>query len=424
MEKRIEDDSTKTRIFLVACMLLIAGIMIHCAKTKQQDSLDEFFKEKVNSAPLAGVAACLIKEGKVVWSKGYGWADIENKIPMSPDKVQNIGSISKTITATAVMQLWEKGLFGLDDDVNDYLPFVVKNPRFPEEVITFRQLLAHRSSIKDGPAYGKTYACGDPTISLETWLKEYLTPGGEYYSEEENFHTWKPGEKGEIPSKPRAYTNVGFGLLGYLVERISGEKFNEYTKVHIFEPLAMNFSAWLISDINIENHSIPYTYVSKDFKLEEGMTFESLPLRYKERVLRTLLDKDYPLKKGSFFPHCLYSFPNYPDGLVRTSVNQLSHFLIAYMNNGEYEGKRILKEETVKLMLYDQHFGRALCWNINYLDEEVKLLGHGGGDPGISTLMFFRETDKVGVIVFTNTYDARAELFKIVKRLFTEANNL
>ena len=249
-------------------------------------------------------------------------------------------------------------------------------------------------------------------------------PGGKYYSEEENFHTWKPGEKGEIPSKPRAYSNVGFGLLGYLVERISGEKFNEFTKGHIFEPLAMNGSAWFLSDIDIKNHSVPYTYVSKDIKLEEGVTFESLQLPYKERVLRTLLDKDSPLKKESFFPHCLYSFPNYPDGLVRTSINQLSHFLLAYMNNGEYEGKRLLKEETVKLMLSDQHFGRALCWNTNYLNEEVKLWGHGGGDPGISTLMFFRETDKVGVIVFTNTYNARTALNEIVKRLFKEANNL
>ena len=424
MGKKIKGDPKRTAGFLVASMLLIAIIMISCEKAKEQDPLDEFFEEIVNNTPLAGVTACIIKEGKVVWSKGYGWADIENEIPMSPDKVQNIGSISKTIAATAVMQLWEKGLFSLDDDVNDYLPFTVKNPRFPEEIITFRQLLSHRSSIKDGPAYDKSYACGDPTITLEAWLKEYFTPGGEYYNEEENFHTWTPGEEGEIPAEPRAYTNVGFGLLGYLVERISGEKFNDYTKAHIFEPLAMNESAWFISGINIENHSIPYTYVPEEFKPEEGMTLESLPLRYPERILRTKLDKDSPLKKGSFLPHCLYSFPNYPDGLVRTSLNQLSHFLTAYINNGEYEGKRILKEEAVKLMLSDQHFGRALCWNSYDLDKRGKLWGHGGGDPGINTLMLFRETDKVGVIVFTNTNEVRTALFEIVKRLFQEAESL
>jgi CubicO group peptidase (beta-lactamase class C family) len=424
MHKRIGWDLTKTTVFLSAGLLLITAILICCVKTKQHDPLDEFFKDKVSSTPLAGVAACIIKDGKVIWSKGYGWADIENKIPMTPDKVQNIGSISKTITATAVMQLWEKGLFNLDDDVNDYLPFTVKHPRYPEETITFRQLLAHRSSIKDGPAYDESYACGDPTISLETWIKEFLTPGGKFYDEEENFHIWKPGEEGEIPAEPRAYTNVGFGLLGYLVERISGVKFNEYTKAYIFKPLAMNESAWFMSGINIKNHSIPYTYIPEEFKPEERMTLKSLPARYPERILRTLLDKDSPLKKGSFRPHCFYSFPNYPDGLVRTSLNQHAHYLTAYMNNGEYEGERILKEETVKLMLSDQHFGRGLCWNSYDFDKKGKLWGHGGSDPGVNTLMLFRETDKVGVIVFTNTNEVRTALFEMVKRLFEEAGRL
>jgi CubicO group peptidase (beta-lactamase class C family) len=421
MDKR---NSTEITGFLAAGLLLIIGILICCTETKKQNPLDDFFKDKVNGTPLAGVSACIIKEGKVVWSKGYGWADIENKIPMSPDKVQNIGSISKTITATAVMQLWEKGLFNLDDDVNDYLPFPIKHSKFTEEIITFRQLLSHRSGIKDGPAYDESYACGDPTISLETWIKEYFTPGGEYYNAEENFHTWRPGEEGEIPPEPRAYTNVGFGLLGYLVERISGEKFNEYTKAHIFEPLAMNESAWFISGINIENHSIPHTYIPEEFRPEEGMTLESLPFRFPERILHTQLDKDSPLKKGSFLRHCLYSFPNYPDGLVRTSLNQLAHFLAAYIDNGAYEGERILKEETVKLMLTDQHFGRGLCWNSYDFDKSGKLWGHGGSDPGINTLMLFRETDQVGVIVFTNTNEVHTALFEIVKRLFQEAENL
>jgi CubicO group peptidase (beta-lactamase class C family) len=424
MRKRIKDYPTKTTGFLAVGMLLVAGIMISCAKAKQQDPLDEFFKEKLNSTPLAGVAACIIKDGKVVWSKGYGWADIEKKIPMSPDKVQNIGSISKTFTATAVMQLWEKGFFKLDDDVNDYLPFAIKHPRYPEETITFRQLLSHRSAIKDGPAYDESYACGDPTISLETWVKEYLTPGGQYYDEKENFHSWKPGEEGEIPAEPRAYTNVGFGLLGYLVERISGEQFDEYTKAHIFEPLAMHESAWFIRDINIENHSIPYTYIPESFKPDEGMIVASLPVAYPKRILLTLLDKDSPMKKGSFCPHCLYSFPNYPDGLVRTSLNQQARYLTAYINNGIYEGRRILKDETVKLMLSDQHFGRGLCWNSYDFDKKGKLWGHGGNDPGVNTLMLFRETDKVGVIVFTNTNLVRTTLFEIVKRLLEEADRL
>jgi CubicO group peptidase (beta-lactamase class C family) len=422
MHKRIRRKATYAAFSLSVGFLLITVLLIGCAKTEQPDPLDEFFDDMVKTTPLAGVAGCIIKGGEVAWSKGYGWADIANEIPMTPDKVQNIASISKTVTATAVMQLWEKGLFKLDDDVNDYLPFSVRHPRFPEESITFRQLLAHRSAIKDGPAYNGSYVCGDPTISLETWVTEFLTPGGKFYDEKENFHTWKPGERGEIPAEPRAYTNVGFGLLGYLIERISGEPFNEYTQNHIFKPLNMNESGWLLNSIDIENHVVPYTYIPEDFKPEEDKVLESLSFRFPERVRSTLLDRENAPKVGSFNAHCLYSFPNYPDGLVRTSLNQHARYLTAYINKGEYRGSRILKEETVKMMLSDQHFGRGLCWNSYDFDEKGRLWGHGGSDPGVNTLMLFRETDHVGVIVFTNTNEVREALFKMVKRLFKEAD--
>src|ERR1700730_3807699 len=106
---------------------------------------------------------------------------------MDPERtVQNLGSISKTVVATSVMQLWEKGKFQLDDDVNDRLPFVVRSPSHPETPITYRLLLTHRSGIADSLAYRSSYVCGDPTISLEDWLKGYFTPGGRYYERQGN----------------------------------------------------------------------------------------------------------------------------------------------------------------------------------------------------------------------------------------------
>jgi len=354
--------------------------------------------------PIPGLAACIVKKNRLLWSKGYGWANIEKKIPMSPDSVMNIGSISKTFTATAIMQLWEKGEFQLDDDVNDYLNFAVKNPRYPNEAITFRQLLTHRSSIKDGSAYGKSYACGDPTITLGTWLKEYITPGGAFYSKEENFHIWKPGERGTLPSRPRSYTNVGFGLLGYLVEVLSGMTFSDYTKINIFEPLNMKETSWFLSDLDISKHAVPYAYVS-DGKL-------------RTRVLQEEGMKEKAYSKEGFIPNCLYSFPNYPDGLVRTSVNQLARFLMAYINNGVYRNKRILNGDTIQNMLSDHHFGRGLCWSKSELDSGNAVWGHGGGDPGINTDMRFRPSDGVGVIVFANTGGNRVSAIR--ERLFQQ----
>ena len=85
------------------------------------DEIDAFLKGIMEKSHISGIPACLMKNNRIVWSNAYGWADIENKVPMSFDTVQNIASASKTFTATAIMQLWEKGLFKLDDDVNAYL---------------------------------------------------------------------------------------------------------------------------------------------------------------------------------------------------------------------------------------------------------------------------------------------------------------
>lgn len=393
-------------------LVLLAAFVSAASWSTRQQTLDDFILEKIKEANIPGVSACLVKNEKLVWNGAFGWADVENKKPRSEETIQNIGSISKTITATAVMQLFEQGKFKLDDDVNAYLPFPVRNPRFPDDPITFRQLLTHKSSIKDGTAYQKSYACGDPAVSLKDWIKGYFVPGGKYYSEEENFHTWKPGTI-EIPPGPRAYTNVGFGLLGHLVEVISGQDFAQYCRKNIFIPLGMKSSGWYLADVDVSHHAVPYTLISEQYKMPEGMTFEDFLPRYGKDRQTT--------KVGGLFPHCLYSFFNYPDGLVRTSIKDLSRFLRAYINDGVFENSRILKKETVRMMLSKEHFGRGLCWFDMKLKSGDPAWGHGGGDPGISTQMIFRPGDGVGVILFFNTDGPGKAYGEIQERLFEEA---
>ena len=241
-------------------MALLAGARLTRAAVATGE-LDSFIKAEMRARRIPGLAACIIKSGKVAWSKGYGWADVKRRVAMDPaSTIQNIGSISKTVTATAAMQLWEKGKFDLEDDVNRHLPFAVRNPAHPGTPVTVRQLLTHRSSIADSPAYGSSYACGDPGASLEEWVRGYFTPGGRHYREDANFHAWKPGEK-------HHYSNMGFGLLGYLVERVSGEPFHEYTQRHIAEPLKMTASGWMLADVDAKSHAVPYVPVD-DGKVE------------------------------------------------------------------------------------------------------------------------------------------------------------
>ena len=129
----------------------------------------------MNKKHVAGLAACIIKSNRIVWSKGYGWANIEKKIPFTPhNTIFQIASVSKTITATAIMQLYEKHKFKLDDDINKYLPFRVRNPKYPDRPITFKHLLTHTSSIHDSDDFIDYYTSGDPEISLEKYVTEYF----------------------------------------------------------------------------------------------------------------------------------------------------------------------------------------------------------------------------------------------------------
>ena len=405
----MEVQSRREFITKASCALMtVAAASRSSEASAAGDQLDKFIAAEMKAQRIPGLAACIVKSGQIVWSKGYGWSDIKKRVPMDPDRtIQNIGSISKTVTATAAMQLWEKGKFELDDDVNQYLPFPVRNPVFADKLISFRSLLTHRSSIADSPAYGASYACGDPSITLETWLKDYFVPDGRFYQKDKNFHPWKPGEKYH-------YSNVGFGLLGYLVERLAGESFAKLTKHHIFDPLDMKSTGWLLSEIPSEQHAVPYV------PLIEGQVNEDVEAYKKFGLLAGEVEREP--NGGVYQPLCLYSFPNYPDGALRTSVNQLARFLLAYINQGVYGGARILDADTVRLMLTRQDATsphQGLCW-VRAEHRGQPHWYHNGSDPGIRTNMSFRPSDGVGAIVFVNRSDI--ELTKINDLLFEESS--
>jgi CubicO group peptidase (beta-lactamase class C family) len=261
-----------------------------------------------------GLGAAIIVDKKVVWTKGYGFADKARAVPFTPDTVMNIGSISKTFTGVAMMRAVQEGKLSLDEDINSYLPFKVSNPHYPNEIITLRHLATHTSGITDrSSVYLDTYHYGgDAPEPLGKFLKSYFVPGGTYYSKD-NFLNVKPGTY-------REYSNIAAGLAGYIVEVAVGKKLNLYTKQHIFTPLRMNNTGWFLSEIVPAKHS--KLYVAQD-----GLTI----------------------------PIPLYGLTTYPDGGVRTSVSDLSKFFIALLNDGVYEGTRILDKRSVEEMLRFQY---------------------------------------------------------------------
>ena len=216
---------------------------------------EEFIQEQMSAAMVPGMAVGIVKNGELAWSRGFGLADVESETPMNDDTLINVASISKTVVNAAILQLSELGSLDLDADVNTYVPFDLRNPAHPDVPITVRQLLSHRSSIRDGEILGDTYACGDPAVSLADWIEGYFITGGSYHNPDRTFWDDAPGER-------YRYSNLGYGLLGYLVEQITGEPFPAYTRREIFDPLGMSEAAWHLADIDITRHAVPQAYLT------------------------------------------------------------------------------------------------------------------------------------------------------------------
>lgn len=373
--------SVKGNVYLLIRIVTMLGVLVMFPMTGQtrwqvgndtSGKIDSFILQRMDEAGIVGLGAAIIVDKKAVWMKGYGFADKARALPFTPDTVMNIGSISKTFTGVAMMRAVQEGKLSLDEDINSYLPFKVINPYFPNEKITLRHLATHTSGITDRQSvYRETYHYGgDAPEPLGKFLKNYFVPGGASYSKD-NFLNAKPGMQ-------REYSNIAAGLAGYIVEVAVGKTLNIYTRQHIFTPLQMNSTGWFLSEIAQAKHS-----------------------------------KLYVAQNGLTIPIPLYGGVTYPDGGVRTSVSDLSKFFIALLNDGVYEGIRILDKRWVEEMLRFQFTDSSKPENVSLQDVNsglfwatkfsVTRIGHGGSDPGVKTEMLSNLSKDVGVILFTNT---------------------
>lgn len=362
---------------IVACLLCLCagGILAGCWSPPPSADLDEFIEYTMDFANLPGFAAVIVKNGDVVWARGYGWANIEEGIPVTPDTLFMTASVAKPILGTAVMQLYEQDRLSLDADVNDYLPFSVRNPNHPNIPITVRMLLTHTSSTNDdyGLGFELEEQGADSPITLRELLEGYLTPGGRWYDPSVNFTSDAPGAVWH-------YSNAGATLAAYLVEEISGVPFDEYCKENIFDPLSMDETSYRLRDLDVSHIAAPYEY---------------------NGCLHSYESRGHP------------GGPFYPVTFLRTSVNEFARFLGAFMNGGELDGVRILKADTVEEMLTLSAVemgpevvapgirGQALLWT--YVDRGGQQVPwHNGIYPGAVANTFFLRDGNVGIAWFGN----------------------
>ncbi|MGI9200009.1 MAG: serine hydrolase domain-containing protein [Woeseiaceae bacterium] len=388
------------RTFMQCCSSAALSALAGCGVRESDSTLDDFIQQQMRFHHIPGLAVTAVHDGAVVLSRGFGWSNIEQRVPMTPDAIQNIGSTSKPVVTTVIMQCVERGLIQLDDNINDHLPLPILNPHHPATPITVMQLLTHRSSLADGSSYGHGYQCGASEVPLQRWIDGYFQPGGEFFDVAENFHAWAPGEQYE-------YNNVAFALLAYLVQVVTNRDFDHYCREELFEPLGMENTTWLVSNVDKEQHVTPYARVSNGEIDSPSWGGVDLALINGEIP---------PAEFEGLFADCIYDHPNFADGFLRTSANDMAMYQLMLLGGGQLNGARVLKESSVRLMFS----GEGITWSQRELPNGLVVWNHGGGDPGVSALFDFRPGHGDGVIVFANTHGAKldaisAYLFSVVE---------
>jgi CubicO group peptidase (beta-lactamase class C family) len=368
---------------VVLATLAIAGALTAAAPAQTtglgSTELDRFITKNMAQMRTPGLSVAVVKHGTVIWSKGYGLADISSGTPVTADTPFYQASVSKTVTAAAIMQLWEQGLLGLDDDVNAFLPFSARNPSFPDVPITFRMLLGHDSSISTTSDFVAPLTYGfDCPVALGDFLAACLVPGGSLYFPGH----WRP----YAPGTAFEYSNVGYALLGYLVERVSGEAFDEYCRNHIFTPLGMTDTSWRAAD------------------------FPSFSVQPATQYYATI-------GPAGNVPCGFGGTAIYPCTSLTTSASQLAKWLLLYMDGGSYGGVQILQPATVDLMQTERYtdvlqsvipgtkhsYGLGMLFVSKGPHISESIVGHAGIYDGAVSNMFASVNGDVGVIVLANS---------------------
>lgn len=350
-------------VIILICSLLFSINIPSAAQTPAPDLddsvdlsafMDGVLATSMESNHVPGAVVVVVKEGEVFFSKGYGYADLENKIPVDPaTTLFRPGSVSKLFTWTAVMQLVEAGKLDLDADVNTYLDFEI--PATFAQPITLRLIMTHLAGFEDkGDGLFKLNA--EDVSTLETYVKTNLPA-----------RVFPPGQYA-------AYSNYATALSGYIVERVSAMPFEKYISKNILQPLQMQHS-----------------------------TFEQ-PL---PDHLANDMSKGYNYLHGEYIEGSFEFVVGNPAGALSATGLDMANFMIAHLQEGEFEGTRILDPETARLMhspLYrpdPQMGGMTYGFFFNTMNGQYTL-SHGGDTMLFHSQLYLLPESNVGIFVSTN----------------------
>lgn len=339
------------------------------------DFVDGVVAGQIASRQVAGATVTVVANGRVVFTRGYGFANVPERIPVDGERTLfRPGSVSKLFTWTALMQQIEQGKVDMDADVNRYIDF--KIPDYQGQPIRVRDLFSHSEGMSD--VGGIIFRSFEETSPYQQWIKVHIPE-----------RMWSPGT--EI-----AYSNYGAALAGYIVERVSGEPFPDYVEKHIFAPLRMTSTTF--------REPLPPELAARmasGHKIVDGQLVTT-PYEFASSIM--------------------------PAGSSASTAPDMARFMLAMLGGGALDGKRILKAKSVALLESD------LLANVpglpgmahGFLVEREagpRLVGHAGNTADFHSDLVIAPEKGIGFFVsYTGgpgSYIARTELRDaLIGRLF------
>jgi len=360
----------------------------------QVSVLDSLLNQIKNKHNLVGMTVSVSKNGEVAFTKGYGLRDVGRNLIMNDSSAYRIASISKTVTSIALMILYEDGLFSFEDDISNYIGFQLRNPNFPTQIIKIKQILSHTSSLRDGTGYdgflSATYSQNPPPP-----ISSLLISGGNYYTA--NMFSSSAGPNSDYFS----YSNINFGIIGSLIEKLSGKRFDIFCKDNIFDPLGINASYNIDHFNDVNNIAVLYRRSGNSWspQLDNYGGIKPPPRNLSAYTIGS---------NGAVFG---------PQGGLRISGTDLTKIMLILSNGGIYEGIRILNDSTVDKILtpvwiYNgsngnnyygifNAYGFGCSRTTELLSGEI-LYGHPGEAYGLISDMYFSKVKNYGIMFITN----------------------
>ena len=355
--------------------ILAAALCLTSCTASVEKRTNRAILQVMDEFQAVGVSAAVVKDGQIIYNQSFGYKDLETQTPLSTDDMMRIASISKSFTATSLMQFVEKGIISLDDDVSDLIGFQIRNPHHPDVPITLKMILSHTASIRDKEDYSTL---------------DHLNPAV-YGDCAESYFEYAPGEGYN-------YSNLGLNLAGTILEKVSGVRFDQYVKNNVIRPLGLT-GGHNVDDLDASKFASIYNHI--DGQYVKSNAYASVARRLEN------------YKMG-------YSAPMFsPTGGVKISAHDLAVYMMMHMNYGELNGVRIISEESAKTMQTpiwirqnpeEDQYCLCLYEFVDFLDDEQYNqpgnypIGHEGDAYGLKSIMIWSPADGWGIVAMTNGY--------------------